>query len=342
MNTMPAEFVELVCPGCGGDLARYGDSARRCQQCDEQYPIAFGITDLRYPRPLEMHTEHDAALSKSLIDAYGASTFAELLELFLSGRNLSRLSENLVSSRRKYRALQVMRTALLTEMFLSRLSNFLGTPDSTFALDLGCGSGENLLPLARGFSYVIGVDPYFPSLILARKYCEENRLEHVQLVQAYGQHLPFRDNSFAYASAQNVIEHVFDVDRTIAELSRVLAPVGFFAADSRNRFDLVLREPHAKIRWVGLLPRKWAGKYVHWRTGITEYDDHVRLISYWELRRALQAAFGSDYRIVFPHVEAYGMPRWVDTILGWVERLPLVPAVVLSVFPSHLALGRKR
>jgi 2-polyprenyl-3-methyl-5-hydroxy-6-metoxy-1,4-benzoquinol methylase len=69
--------------------------------------------------------------------------------------------------------------------------------------------------------------------------------------QVEAPHFPFQLNSFATVVAAEVIEHVFDTERVIAELARVLRPGGWLAVTTPNlvalsgRAQLLLgRSPH--------------------------------------------------------------------------------------------------
>ncbi len=226
-------------------------------------------------------------------------------------------------------------------MFLARLQAWTPLAGNTRALDLGCGDGVGLLPLARRFHHVVGLEPDLSQLILARKLCEEHAISNVQLVQGYGQQLPFPDEHFNYVTAQNVLEHVFEADQVVAEVARVLEGGGGFAADSRNRYDLFFPEPHVQLHGVGLLPRRLTNAYVRWRIG-TSYDlFHTRLLSYGDVRRALWRSFGPHFRIVLPRVVAYGISERWDRRLAAIERIPLLSGPLIVFFPTHLALARK-
>lgn len=98
-------------------------------------------------------------------------------------------------------------------------------PDST-VLDAGCGDGYLLEGLADRCSVRVGVDL---SRIALQK--AEERLKRrigtrqigrdIILVQGLIEDLPFADNCFDVVVSAHTIEHVRDLDRSIAELKRV-------------------------------------------------------------------------------------------------------------------------
>jgi SAM-dependent methyltransferase len=177
------------------------------------------------------------------------------------------------------------------------------------------------------------------ALVVATKLIESEGLSNVTLVRGSALSLPFPDGVFDYAMAINVLEHVFKPAQMLQEVHRVLATGGVFGGDSRNRFDLFFREPHVGLRWVGFLPRRWMLPYVRWRKGISYHQTH--LLSFNDLRRALQTAFGSEWRITLPEVSAYGAPARAEQLIEQASRFGPLRALLTRLSPTHLALARR-
>jgi ubiquinone/menaquinone biosynthesis C-methylase UbiE len=270
-----------------------------------------------------------------MLALYPTATFKELAVVRFQG---SQTPEQLLSVYRGYHASLQERGAHMVHMFRQRLATSYRLPGQKLALDIGCGVGTSITALAQEFEWVLGLDPFLPNLLLARKFFQERGIENVILVQAYAQHIPLRDDCADYAVAQNVIEHLLDVEPAFHELRRVLQPGGCFCGDSRNRFDLFFPEPHAKLRWVGFFPRWLQPWYVRKFRDIP-YST-TQLLSLGELQGLARRAFGKSARVVFPFVSAYGQsPRW-DEMIDLVERIPAIRTAVLAVFPSHLLLAK--
>ncbi|ACM19328.1 SAM-dependent methyltransferase, type 11 [Geotalea daltonii FRC-32] len=102
------------------------------------------------------------------------------------------------------------------------------------ALEVGCGGGilsEEIAAL--GFT-TTGIDPSAAALQVAADHAKAGGLS-IGYLQAVGENLPFPDNSFDVAFCCDVLEHVQDQTRTVAEIARVLKPGGIFCYDTINR-----------------------------------------------------------------------------------------------------------
>jgi arsenite methyltransferase len=115
-------------------------------------------------------------------------------------------------------------------------------------LDFGCGPGFLAIALAEkvgATGRVSGVDINARFVADATRRAAEHRLAHLTFHQVEGVTLPFADGGFDRAITKNVLEYVPDLDATLAELHRVLAPGGrLHAVDSDWGFVIV--EPWGK------------------------------------------------------------------------------------------------
>jgi 2-polyprenyl-6-hydroxyphenyl methylase/3-demethylubiquinone-9 3-methyltransferase len=102
------------------------------------------------------------------------------------------------------------------------------------ALEVGCGGGILTEEIAKMGFITTGIDPSEPSLNNARKHATENILT-INYKRGTGEDLPFEKNSFNVVFCCDVLEHVYDVPRVIAEISRVLKSGGVFIYDTFNR-----------------------------------------------------------------------------------------------------------
>jgi len=86
-------------------------------------------------------------------------------------------------------------------------------------LDVGCGTGANLLMLSQ-FGDAEGVDISEDALA----FCRERGLEKVKL--GAGEALPYDDGTFDLVTALDVVEHLDDDLAGLREMRRVLRPGG--------------------------------------------------------------------------------------------------------------------
>jgi len=96
-----------------------------------------------------------------------------------------------------------------------------GLPPNSRALDLGCGVGHILRILPSGFE-VFGVDYSTESLALAQSHLPDK----TRLLNTSAYALPFRNRSFDLIICLEVLEHLDDDDRAVAEIARILRPNG--------------------------------------------------------------------------------------------------------------------
>lgn len=110
-------------------------------------------------------------------------------------------------------------------------------PRGLRALDIGCGGGLLAEEFARLGCRVTGVDPSEASLETARRHAARSGLDIAYRVGA-GEALPCADAAFDIAYCCDVLEHVADLDRVIAETARILKPGGVYLFDTINRTPL--------------------------------------------------------------------------------------------------------
>lgn len=129
-------------------------------------------------------------------------------------------------------------------------------PVGQAALDIGCGGGLLAEEVAGLGCRVTGIDPSAASVATARAHALQSGLQ-IDYRIASGEHLPFPDACFDLVYCCDVLEHVDDLDRVVAETARVLKPSGPFIYDTINRTllsRLILIWLVQDWRWTRIAP----------------------------------------------------------------------------------------
>jgi len=92
-------------------------------------------------------------------------------------------------------------------------------------LDVGCGPGWLVRNFARGGARIVGVDLTDKAVRLTGESLRIYGLR-AELGVADAEKLPFRDESFDFATSNGVLHHTPDTRRGFAEILRVLKPGG--------------------------------------------------------------------------------------------------------------------
>jgi 2-polyprenyl-6-hydroxyphenyl methylase/3-demethylubiquinone-9 3-methyltransferase len=108
-------------------------------------------------------------------------------------------------------------------------------PEPMRVLDLGCGAGFLSNDLAVRGHDVTGLDPERDNLVVARAY---DRSRSACYVAGDAREVPFADDSFDVVCAMDLLEHVDEPERIVAEAARVLVPGGLFFFHTFNRTQL--------------------------------------------------------------------------------------------------------
>ncbi len=92
-------------------------------------------------------------------------------------------------------------------------------------LDLGCGIGQWLIPLAHHNKKVIGIDTCYKSLIYAQEALSNKKIKNSALVKGRGEALPYKNGSFDSIFCYGVLMYTQEFI-TLQEITRVLKKGG--------------------------------------------------------------------------------------------------------------------
>ncbi len=105
-------------------------------------------------------------------------------------------------------------------------------------LDLGCGIGRNMIPLAKAGFKMTGVDLSVKGVDLAKKKIKENGLSG-EFARGDFQKLPFKDRKFDAVVAVQVLQHgrEDEIRKAVDEIERVLIPKGAIFITLSGRYS---------------------------------------------------------------------------------------------------------
>ncbi len=211
----------LACPGCGGDL----DAALACRACGARHEAPDGIPDLR----LERDARVDAVRR-----FYEHAPFPGY-----------RAGESLASLR-----------ARAERSEFARLLD-LAIPGDAAVLDLGCGTGQMSLYLARADRRVIGADLTRASLRLGAAAARRFGLERVRFVETDLHHPGLKAGAFDVVYSSGVLHHTPDPRAAFARLAPLARPGGMIVLgvyDAAARLPLRLRRLVARLTRYRIVP----------------------------------------------------------------------------------------
>ncbi len=131
-------------------------------------------------------------------------------------------------------------------------------------LDLGSGTGQKALAMAEHASFVHGVEPQKQEHEMSLLKQEYFGVKNVRFYLAGAERLPLDDASVDVITSETVLEHVQDVEKTMAESARVLRKKGKLYLMCPNY--LWIYEGHYHLYMLPYMPR-WMFKVIARLTG---------------------------------------------------------------------------
>lgn len=137
-------------------------------------------------------------------------------------------------------------------------------------MEVGAGSGRDLLALARAGAVGVVLDYSPASLGLVRRQAREQGVP-VLLVQADALRMPFRDGAFDVVFHQGLLEHFRDPMPLLRENARVTARGGRVIVDVPQTFH-----PYTLMKQILIALNRW---FAGWETQFTPAGLERRLVA---------------------------------------------------------------
>jgi SAM-dependent methyltransferase len=268
--------IAWSCPHCRGRIGADGE-CWHCVDCGSRFRTLRGIPDLRTRDDLYLSNAEDWSFALALDAEFDRRDSRGLLERYFD------LAPEIAPDLRRRQLAHILSAPGRCGRWLDAIGGCGTGP----LLDLGCGTGSFLAAVGPELAAACGVDIAMRWLLVARKRLDECGLEQVPLACACAEDLPLAPACVTAIVAGDVIEHVADQAKTLAEAHRVLQSCGRIFLASPNRYSLA-PEPHVQVWGVGYLPRRWMGRYVRLRRGIDFRA--VRTLGSGEWRRLLDSS----------------------------------------------------
>lgn len=135
-------------------------------------------------------------------------------------------------------------------------------------LDFGCNTGYGTALIEREAASATGADVSPAAIEEGRR-----RYPHIDLRLVDGRSLPFEDAAFDLVVSFQVIEHVADTERFLAEIKRVVSPSGIFLLTTPNA---ALRLAPGMKPWNPFHVREYRADELHELLAREFGDVHVR------------------------------------------------------------------
>lgn len=154
-------------------------------------------------------------------------------------------------------------------------------------LEAGCGAGWLTFQMVRNGLKPIGTDLLEKQLEQATLFFDYFGLKGSWALSNLAA-LPFPDNTFSSIIAFDVLEHIKELDRTLAELGRVLKPGGFLYVTVPNGWGSYCLLEDRLHKRIHLPLRRFVKKtLLHSNThyekeGVESWHEHLHGISWWK------------------------------------------------------------
>ena len=278
------------CPSCRHSLRVTSSESLRCTGCDAEYGVFVGIPDLRVDRPAWIDVDDDREAALRLARDYRDRPLEAMVRAVFEAQGGRSLHEIDMRTRQVLAAPGRLAT---------QLDGWLrATTHTEGFLDLGCGPGMLLAAAAQRGVSGLGIDVSLVWLAVGQRMIEQYG-GRATLCAAFAESLPLPNATVPAIVSLDVIEHVGDQARYLAEIDRIAADGATIALATPNRFSLAA-EPHVQVWGVGWLPTRFQARYVRARSG-RPYE-FVRLLSVPGLARLLRRHTRIRGRFVVPRV----------------------------------------
>ena len=211
----------LACPACEGALT----TDWSCERCRAQYEAPEGIPNLRLPGAMRVDAVR-RFYAESPFPGYPPHDNLQWLRARAERSEFARLLDRAI-------------------------------PESARIVEIGCGTGQMSVYLARADRMVIGADLTRESLRLAAAAAKRLRVDRVRFVEMDLHRPGLKPGSFDVVYASGVLHHTPDPRASFARIARLARPGGTIVLGVYNaiaRLPLRLRRLVSRLSGDRLIP----------------------------------------------------------------------------------------
>lgn len=138
----------------------------------------------------------------------------------------------------RFDAFKAQKSISIKKHFVDPVSALIDADD--VVLDLGCGAGIFLPFVSRFCKFLIGIDVSPACIEQGANVIQKFNLKNTHLVNATSENIPVPDDSFDKIIMVDLIHHLNNIEKTLAEVKRALKPDGLLIVYEPNKLNFLL------------------------------------------------------------------------------------------------------
>jgi ubiquinone/menaquinone biosynthesis C-methylase UbiE len=166
--------------------------------------------------------------------------------------------------------LKLLQSLEFFQNYKQKTFELLQVDEGASVLEVGCGTGEDALILAKRVGSngrVVAIDCSQAMLAQASANAKSGHLP-IEFVRTDAQKLPFKDNTFDSARVDRTLQHIANPQKVITEMVRVVRPGGHIVAMEPDWETFIVDSENQAITrqllnfWCDSFPTGWVGRYL--------------------------------------------------------------------------------
>jgi ubiquinone/menaquinone biosynthesis C-methylase UbiE len=237
---------------------------------------------------------------------------------------------------------------------VQQLRGLTGSTKYRRVLDVGCGMGDLVLAFSKRASIAVGIDPdplFIKAAKLKAAYLQRKR---ARFVRARAECIPFSDDYFDLVLSNTTLEQVMSVEKSLAEMARVLKPGGWMYIVAPNYFWIW--EGHYMLFMPPLFPKPLFKLYARLAGKDPEFIQHINYLTPWRVERTMRK-LGLRFKNLSPDryykilvEQSEELPPHSKRMYGWlikalsragISRPLYVLMSLFGFYPSLIYLAQK-